>query len=299
MGYIVGNLDKKQYLRPEAFGENDSLVDLVDSYEGVMCALVVLLADSNNRGGGDLRSDHSCIGSWAGDRIIVIDETVCLPEFSEPGMADVPLQKQLLTLGTDVSRDAIDAILDGEGGYSRLSHLNPRHVLPLVQQAKLQDAGAGAILTAAGRIKPLAYLEDLFTVLNKSMPLATKPRERALEAGINGMAEMLGRPERYSVSGYSARRGKKMVPSQQMYARQEDQVEYLGDKQVTFEVTDAAGKSQHVVVNFGLSKGTTVGELYESLFPGIEFERPETAPTRSPEVAKLLSFLDKSMNGVH
>lgn len=297
MGYIVGNLNKKQYLRPEAFGESDALVDIVNSYEGVMCALVVLLADSNNRGGGDLRSDHSCIGTWAGDRIIVIDETVCLPEFSEPGMAEVPLQQQLLAMGTDVSGEAIAAILDGEGGYSRLSHLNPRHVLPLVQQAKLQESGGGAILTTAGRSKRLSYLEDLFAVLNESMPLATKARERALEAGINGMATLLGRPERYSVSGYGARRGKKTVPSQQMFARQDDQLEYTGVKQVTFEVTDASGNMKHIDVKFGLDKGTTVGELYEQLFPGIQFERAESAPARSPEVAKLLSFLDNPMKG--
>jgi len=36
-----------------------------------MFALSVLLADGNGRGGGDLRSDNSIVGTWAGDRIVI------------------------------------------------------------------------------------------------------------------------------------------------------------------------------------------------------------------------------------
>jgi hypothetical protein len=36
-----------------------------------MTALAILLANSNNRGGGDLHSEEGIVGSWAGDRIVI------------------------------------------------------------------------------------------------------------------------------------------------------------------------------------------------------------------------------------
>jgi hypothetical protein len=52
----------------------------------MMCGLAILLADGNNRGGGDLRSDDPIIGSWSGDRIVIAgdyaDEGKFLSEFT-------------------------------------------------------------------------------------------------------------------------------------------------------------------------------------------------------------------------
>lgn len=297
MGYIVGNIDKKQYIRPEAFGEPDALADLVDSYQGVMMGLIVLLADGNNRGGGDLRSDHRIIGSWAGDRIVIVDDDALMPEAAEPGMADVPLKKQLLTLGADVSATVIEAILQGEGDYCRLSQLNSRHVLPLVAQSRLQNAGGGAVLTTKGRATPLAHLEDLFAMFGEPMPLASRAREAALTRGINAMAELLGRPERVTVSQLQTEAGKKTVPSLDMWARQDDTQVVSGVKAAAFVVTDASGQSRRIELRFGLDDGTTVQALYEMLFAGIEFERSDIEGVKSPEVAKLLSFLKDSPKG--
>jgi len=69
--HIVVNLDKKQWLEPHAFGEGTKLMEFGCSAQGTMLALAVLLADSNGRGGGDLRSENPIIGSWAGDRIVI------------------------------------------------------------------------------------------------------------------------------------------------------------------------------------------------------------------------------------
>ena len=44
-----------------------------------MLGLAILLADGNNRGGGDLRSEHPIIGSWAGDRIVIAGD------YADPG----------------------------------------------------------------------------------------------------------------------------------------------------------------------------------------------------------------------
>lgn len=295
MGYIVVNIDKKQYLRPEAFGEDSALPDVIGSYEGIMCALVVMLADSNGRGGGDLHSDHDAIGSWAGDRIIIIDEHVCLPEFSEPGMAEVPLQKQILAFGTDVSSAAFQAILQGEREYSRLAKLNPRHILPLVDQGKLLRRNGGAVLTAKGRASRLAYLEDLFSAVGEALPLASKAQARALETGINNMADVLGRSERYQVVSYACQQGVKAVPAGP-YAKEGETVRKSGVTQLDVGLKDAAGETRNVALSLGADTGTTVGALYELLFPGIEMERPEERAL-SPEVNKLLSFLNTSSKG--
>lgn len=69
--YIAVNLDKREFIKPHDFGDGAKLLEFACSTEGMMMALAVLLADGNNRGGGDLRSDDPIVGSWAGDRIVI------------------------------------------------------------------------------------------------------------------------------------------------------------------------------------------------------------------------------------
>ena len=69
--YLIVNLDKKQYLSPSHCGDGIKLMEFACSAQGTLAALAILLADGNNRGGGDLRSTNEIIGSWAGDRIVV------------------------------------------------------------------------------------------------------------------------------------------------------------------------------------------------------------------------------------
>lgn len=69
--YYIVNLDKKQYLHPHAFGDGLKLMEFGCSGEGTLLALAALLADGNGQGFGDLKSDDSLVGSWAGDRIVV------------------------------------------------------------------------------------------------------------------------------------------------------------------------------------------------------------------------------------
>lgn len=295
MSYIVGNIDKREYLRPEAFGEKDTLRAIVDSHCGVMQGLVILLADGNNRGGGDLRCDHSSIGSWAGDRIVVIDENALMPEASEPGMEEVPYQQQLLKLGRDVSASIIAAIVEGEGGYSRLASLNPQHVLPLTLQAEFQEAGGGALLTAKGRESRFCYLEDLFGVLKEPMPLASAATRRALERGINRMAELFGREERYTVQAVDSQPGTKEAPSLNMWAQRDETAQVEGIALMGLTLLDGAGHPHMLTIEFGMGTGTTVQAFFNALFPGIQFEQPNVLGVRSPEVAQLLSFLKDNL----
>jgi hypothetical protein len=50
------------------------LMEFGSSGDGTMKALAVLLASGNGRGGGDLRSADPLVGSWAGDRIMVVGD---------------------------------------------------------------------------------------------------------------------------------------------------------------------------------------------------------------------------------
>jgi len=76
--YRVVNLDKREFLETWDFGDGAKLLEFGCSGSGIMCALAILLADGNGRGGGDLdlpeeatENQKSIVGSWAGDRIVV------------------------------------------------------------------------------------------------------------------------------------------------------------------------------------------------------------------------------------
>jgi hypothetical protein len=69
--YKVVNTTKGQYLKPHTFGSGAKLMEFSSDGMSIMQGLAILLADGNNRGGGDLYSDNPLIGSWAGDSVIV------------------------------------------------------------------------------------------------------------------------------------------------------------------------------------------------------------------------------------
>ena len=69
--YLLVNLDKKEYLETHKFNDCSKLMEFGQSAGGVLLGLTILLADGNGRGGGDINSDDSIIGSWAGDRIVI------------------------------------------------------------------------------------------------------------------------------------------------------------------------------------------------------------------------------------
>lgn len=72
--HLPVNLTKRQYLHPHRMGVGLKLLEQGVSVPGTTTGLFILLASSNNRGGGDLRSDREIIGSWAGDRIAVVGD---------------------------------------------------------------------------------------------------------------------------------------------------------------------------------------------------------------------------------
>lgn len=108
--YLIVNLDKKQFLHPHRCGDGLKLLEFGCSANGTLTALAVLLADGNNRGGGDLRSHHPVIGSWAGDRIVVTGD------YADEGKFTSDPARNLFCVAKDeyqdLSRQALRAMAD-------------------------------------------------------------------------------------------------------------------------------------------------------------------------------------------
>lgn len=70
------NLDKHEFVNPHRIGDGLKLWEMSASSYGIGSALVILLAASNGRGGGDFNAPDKdgIIGRWAGDRIAFIGD---------------------------------------------------------------------------------------------------------------------------------------------------------------------------------------------------------------------------------
>lgn len=76
------NITKREFITPHAFGDGLKLWEQAASGpNGVGTALIMLLAVSNGRGGGDFgdQHNHTVIGRWGGDEIAIIGD------YAEPG----------------------------------------------------------------------------------------------------------------------------------------------------------------------------------------------------------------------
>lgn len=71
--HLTVNLDKQEFLDPHKLGCGLKLREQLTSYSGTGDALLILLACSNGRGGGDVQ-EHPMVGRWAGDRIAVVGD---------------------------------------------------------------------------------------------------------------------------------------------------------------------------------------------------------------------------------
>lgn len=109
----VVNLDKKQVINPHNMGCGIKLLEFSESR--VTTALSVLLACSNNRGGGDLHSDSPMCGSWAGDRIAIIGDYWEEDEAKETG---IPTWEQMDEEAYDNEGNRIP---DHKGEYTDIS----------------------------------------------------------------------------------------------------------------------------------------------------------------------------------
>lgn len=122
--YLTVNVDKRQYLDPHKFGAGLKLMEFSGQAESIGQALCILLAQGNNRGGGDLRSDDPLIGSWAGDRVIVAGDYMDPWEFVPEDLKDKPYTRQERVYGGGVTTtvDEVFGQRDGEDYDETLYH---------------------------------------------------------------------------------------------------------------------------------------------------------------------------------
>jgi hypothetical protein len=193
------NLDKRQYLSPEAFGVKPTLDSIAMTREGVMQGLVVLCADGNGRGGGDLETDSEIVGTWTGDRIVIIGTTACDARLSAPGLEDVPVFEQVLKAGgIDVSEEVIAAIVDAEGASSSLYGL-PVDVTKRVAYRELfGDEQLFLVPDVKGKARPVMHLEILVALLNGRIEETLRATFEGMAEGANRIAQALDVPVRWS-----------------------------------------------------------------------------------------------------
>lgn len=108
--YKIVNIKKKQYITPHTFGDGAKLMEFSMSANGVLAGLAILLADGNGRGGGDLHSTNSIVGSWAGDNIVVTGD------YADDGKFVKDVDKNLYHVasieGEDISLKVLEALFD-------------------------------------------------------------------------------------------------------------------------------------------------------------------------------------------
>jgi len=289
--YLIVNFDRKEYLRPQAFGQKPELENILASYDGVLTALAVLLSDGNGRGGGDLRSSSPIIGTWAGHRLALVDDLVCDEHLSEPGLQDIPLLAQMLKLGKDVSAPALQAIVEGEGDYSVLSTLNPQLLLSLPAQRALGPEALAFLRDAKARsTAPMTNLDHFFGVLGVPVALTPSRMAQQLQKGLQHMAQELNRPERHEVQALEATwRGTPWGASSTCHIRA--------------QITDSAQPGALAVslsVQVG-PNGDSVQAFFEQVFGGLMWEQSAPAlavSERSPFVAKLLQTIQQRQPGL-
>jgi hypothetical protein len=141
--YKIVNIKKKQYIKPDTFGDGSKLMEFSMSASGVLAGLAILLADGNGRGGGDLHSENDIIGSWAGDNIVVAGDYADAGKFvKEP---EHTLYEVASSEGEDISVKVLEALFDDQYFFSEFrknrAEWSTNDAIDDLIKQKLQDKG--------------------------------------------------------------------------------------------------------------------------------------------------------------
>ena len=141
--YKIVNIKKKQYIKPDTFGDGSKLMEFSMSASGVLAGLAILLADGNGRGGGDLHSENDIVGSWAGDNIVIAGDYADAGKFVKE--AGQNLYEVASNEGEDISVKVLEALFDDKYFFSefrknRAGWSTNDAIDDLIKQ-KLQDKG--------------------------------------------------------------------------------------------------------------------------------------------------------------
>ncbi len=141
--YKIVNIKKKQYISPYTFGDGSKLMEFSMSANGVLAGLAILLADGNGRGGGDLNSNNSIVGSWSGDNIVIAGD------YADDGKWVKETDRNLYAVaseqGEDISIKVLDALCDDSYFFSefrknRAGWISDSQVDSLIER-KLKEKG--------------------------------------------------------------------------------------------------------------------------------------------------------------
>ncbi len=141
--YKIVNIKKKQYISPYTFGDGSKLMEFSMSANGVLAGLAILLSDGNGRGGGDLNSNNSIVGSWSGDNIVIAGDYADEGKFVKE--TDRNLYAVASEQGEDISIKVLDALCDDSYFFSefrknRAGWISDSQVDNLIQR-KLKEKG--------------------------------------------------------------------------------------------------------------------------------------------------------------
>jgi hypothetical protein len=141
--YKIVNIKKKQYIKPDTFGDGSKLMEFSMSASGVLAGLAILLADGNGRGGGDLHSENDIVGSWAGDNIVVAGDYADTGKFVKE--ADRNLYCLATNEGEDISIKVLEALFDDQYFFSEFrknrAEWSTNDAIDDLIKQKLQDKG--------------------------------------------------------------------------------------------------------------------------------------------------------------
>ena len=141
--YKIVNIKKKQYIKPDTFGDGSKLMEFSMSASGVLAGLAILLADGNGRGGGDLHSENDIVGSWAGDNIVIAGDYADAGKFvKETGQN---LYEVAGNEGEDISVKVLEALFDDKYFFSEFrknrAEWSTNDAIDDLIKQKLQDKG--------------------------------------------------------------------------------------------------------------------------------------------------------------
>jgi hypothetical protein len=141
--YKIVNIKKKQYIKPDTFGDGSKLMEFSMSASGVLAGLAILLADGNGRGGGDLHSENDIVGSWAGDNIVITGDYADAGKFvKEP---DQTLYEVASSEGEDISIKVLEALFDDKYFFSEFrknrAEWSTNNAIDTLIKQKLKDKG--------------------------------------------------------------------------------------------------------------------------------------------------------------
>lgn len=281
---IIANFDNKEYIRPEKCGEDSSLKAIYSSYYGILQVLAILLADGNDRGAGDLRVDAPVIGSWKGSRIALIDDVVVDANLSEPGVEDVPLYKQITSLGKDVTETVIAAFEGADEGL--LSSLALNSSLPLSVQRKMSDEGRQMLSDLATRKGAIPELASFVGFFGFQPGFSKYWLHKRFEKALLEFAVATELPERYTVKDLSWKVGTlEALPTGNYQSPPRKAVVELSFGLVA----EGRKRAKKFVLKFG-KDGSLFEESILAIFPSFKFDAPPAAvfSELNPEVAGVL-----------